>query len=160
MRKRRSSNQSSGRNPNYKGKSPRNDVGDKPSNSSDNKRSANNNFNRSKSRSILPEPSVLQEYEYALDGAADRIIKMAEDEQKRRHEWEEKYLKHYRKSKRIGQLFGFFLLAFVILAVVVLSSMGKDETARILGITAFASVAAAVILGGLARKRPIKKRRK
>ncbi|MCE3233058.1 MAG: putative rane protein [Rickettsiaceae bacterium] len=109
--------------------------------------------NRSFNQPILPPPSVLQEYEYASDGAAARIIEMAEVEQDRRNKWEIEYMRFYKKSLRIGQLFGFLLLALVVLAVMSLSAQGKDQVAQVLGGSAFFAVAVASIFSGNSSRR-------
>jgi uncharacterized membrane protein len=104
-------------------------------------------------QSILPSPAILQEYEYATDGAAARIIEMAEIEQDRRNEWEAEYMRFYKKSLRIGQLFGFILLVLVVLATMSLSSQGKDDVAAILAGSAFFSVAIASVFSSGSAKR-------
>jgi uncharacterized membrane protein len=104
-------------------------------------------------QSILPSPAILQEYEYATDGAASRIIEMAEIEQDRRNEWEAEYMRFYKKSMRLGQLFGFLLLVMIVLVTMFLSSQGHDDVAMVLAGSAFFSVAvASVFSGGSQRK--------
>ena len=53
----------------------------------------------------LPPPSYLREYDIIIPGAADRIISMAEAEQKHRHHWERSALNH----TTIGLCFGFLI---------------------------------------------------
>jgi uncharacterized membrane protein len=53
----------------------------------------------------LPPPSYLREYEIIIAGAADRIISMAEAEQKHRHRWERSAL----SNTTIGLWFGFLI---------------------------------------------------
>lgn len=53
----------------------------------------------------LPPPSYLREYDIIIAGAADRIISMAEAEQKHRHRWERSAL----NSTNIGLWFGFLI---------------------------------------------------
>jgi uncharacterized membrane protein len=123
----------------------------------------NDNYRGNRSfqpQSILPSPAILQEYEYATDGAASRIIEMAEIEQDRRNEWEAEYMRFYKKSLRLGQLFGFLLLISVVFAVMSLSTQGKDDVAMFLAGSAFFSVAIATIFsGGSARKNSRRTRR-
>lgn len=40
----------------------------------------------------LPPPALFEHYEKALPGSADRILKLAENEQTYRHDWEKKAL--------------------------------------------------------------------
>jgi uncharacterized membrane protein len=122
-------------------------------------RPRNHEYNRNSNRNnfapqqILPSPTILQEYEYASDGAAARIIEMAEVEQDRRNEWELEYMRFYKKSLRLGQLFGFLLLVIIVLAVVSLANQGKDQVAQILAASAFLSVAIASIFSGGSMRR-------
>jgi uncharacterized membrane protein len=53
----------------------------------------------------LPPPSCLREYDIIIAGAADRIISMAEAEQKHRHSWERSAL----NNTTIGLWFGFLI---------------------------------------------------
>jgi uncharacterized membrane protein len=53
----------------------------------------------------LPPPSYLSEYDAILPGAADRIISMAEAEQKHRHSWERSAL----NNTTVGLWFGFLI---------------------------------------------------
>lgn len=125
-----------------------------------NRRSGNNgnfrsasNSNRNPQSSVLPSPTILQEYEYATEGAADRILEMAEVEQDRRHNWEDEYLLYYKKSLRIGQLCGFILLFSVILSFVYLASNGKEIYAVYLALIAFFAVAFANFFASIGRKK-------
>lgn len=97
---------------------------------------------------ILPPPHILQEYEYATDGAAKRIIEMAELEQQRRHQWEDEYLRFHKKSLRLGQLFGFLLLLAVVYSTMELTANGHDSVAQVLAGSAFISVALSSIFSG------------
>lgn len=114
---------------------------------------ANSNSNVVVQASILPSPTILQEYEYATEGAADRILEMAEVEQDRRHDWEEEYLRFYKKSLRIGQLFGFVLLLSVILSCVYLATNGHEHVAVYLALIAFFSVALSSLFDSIGRKK-------
>jgi len=115
------------------------------------------NSNRSSQSSVLPSPTVLQEYEYATEGAADRILEMAEVEQDRRHNWEDDYLLFYKKSLRIGQLCGFILLFSVIFSFVYLASNGKEMFAVYLAVIAFFSVALANFFASIGRRKNSKR---
>jgi|GEM_PF-6627234 len=103
-------------------------------------------------QSILPSPEILQEYEYASEGTVARLIEMAETEQDRRNEWENEYLRFHKKSLRLGQLFGFFLLVSVIWGTIYLGSIGQIDLAKILVISGFSSVAAASLFSEIGRR--------
>ena len=116
-------------------------------------RNSNNMQNPTNIVSVLPSPTILQEYEYATEGAANRIIQMAEIEQDRRNSWEKDYLHYYKKSLRIGQLFGFILLLAVIAAYVYLSENGNQIAAFYLAAISFGSVAISSIFSSLNKVR-------
>jgi len=106
----------------------------------------------------FPAPVILQEYEYAKEGAADRIIEMAEIEQERRVAWEDEYLRFYKKSMRIGQLFGFVILVVTVLCVTYLFQAGKEYAAQFLGALVFGAVVISSFLSGRRRKKYPRKR--
>lgn len=104
-------------------------------------------------QSVLPPPSILQEYEYATEGAASRILEMAEVEQDRRNDWEDDYLRYYKKSLRIGQMCGFMFLIAVVMAFVYLSETGKSNAAIYLAAISFGSVALSNFFSSIGRRR-------
>jgi len=119
--------------------------------------SHDNNVNRSRAQSgYFPPPSILQEYEYAQEGAASRIIDMAEAEQKRRHQWEDVYTEHLLRAQRHAQFFGFVILFFIISATIYLTSIGKSDVAMVLSVSAFTSVVLSNLFAGISRKLAIR----
>ena len=54
----------------------------------------------------LPPPDTLAQYDDILTGAADRILSMAEKEQERRHQNENKIVYEQLKYRRLGMLIG------------------------------------------------------
>jgi uncharacterized membrane protein len=154
----RGNNRNSGRNKNHSGENRENREGRDNRENKDNREQRGDNRprnfrNNAPAQSMLPSPVVLQEYEYAKEGSAGRIIEMAEIEQDRRNAWEDEYLRFYKKSQRIGQLCGFVLLLSVILAVIHLSDNGNIEVAQVLAVSAFGSVAVATIFSGRKKNR-------
>jgi uncharacterized membrane protein len=113
----------------------------------------------------LPDPKLLQEYEYAAEGSAQKILEMAEKEQKKRLQWEESYQLFYKKTQRIGQLFGAIIVIYLIWTVRTLAEQGKDEVASTLAVAGFAMLAVVGVfssivgrLRGRSRK-PFRKKR-
>ena len=90
---------------------------------------------------LLPDPACLQEYEYASEGAADRIITMARLEQEHRQRLEEDALSFYRFSYRFGQTCGFMLLFIVVIVCVYLTMNDNETFATFLTLTVFSAVA-------------------
>lgn len=107
----------------------------------------------------LPSPTVLQEYEYATEGAASRILEMAEIEQDRRNAWEDDYLQFYKKSLRMGQLFGFLLLIVIVFACMSLAANQQAETGLALSAIAFFSVTLANLFSSRAKRKHARGRR-
>lgn len=114
--------------------------------------SDNRNNSRPVIQSILPSPEILQEYEYASEGTVKILLEMAQVEQDRRNEWENEYLRFYKKSLRIGQLFGFILLCSVIWGTIYLGSLGQAELGNTLAIAGFSSIAAASLFSEIGRR--------
>ncbi|MET0155804.1 MAG: DUF2335 domain-containing protein [Rickettsiales bacterium] len=94
-------------------------------------------------RAFLPDPSCLQEYEYATEGAAARIIAMAEREQTHRLAAERRAFAFYRRSYRIGQLCSLLCLIVLIIACVHLTMNDHESMASFLAMSGFSGVAAA-----------------
>jgi uncharacterized membrane protein len=121
----------------YQGKNPRyNDE-----NKEGNPRSSGSRFNGAKrSHSILPPPHILQEYERLSEGAADRLIEMAEMEQAHRHDWEDDCLRAYTKSHRIGQLFGAIVALAIVGCSLYLAVSGNELAASALSAFGFGAL--------------------
>ena len=62
----------------------------------------------------IPHPSLMKGYEEALPGAADRIIKMAEEQASHRRKLEEQYM----KTQSRDSLFGIISALVIALAIV------------------------------------------
>ena len=115
--------------------------------------------NKRDNSAILPSAVTLQEYEYATEGAANRILDMAEKEAENRRALEEEYLRFYKKNQRLGMLFGFIVLLSVIFAGYNLAMAGHDVVAEILIAGGFFSVALSYHFSKKERYVPARKRR-
>lgn len=62
----------------------------------------------------IPHPNILKQFEEVLPGTADRILQMAEDEQKHRHKFEIKLILHKKLMELTGIIFGFLLASMII----------------------------------------------
>ena len=71
-------------------------------------------------------------YEDVLPGSADRILSMAESEQRHRIEWETDALHASMRDTKSGQRFGFAALTVCIGAAVFLAMHGHDTVAGIM----------------------------
>lgn len=100
-------------------------------------------------------PEVLEGYNRVLPGSAERILSMAESEQKHRHALQEQDLRSAVILARHGQFFAFSIGALGIVGGVVLVAMNKDITG--FGVF-FASLASLVgVYFSRARKKAQKK---
>ncbi len=73
----------------------------------------------------LPSPALLESYEEISPGLADKLADLIKQEQKHRHEWENKYLKAMARSGRMGQLFG-LLIAIATLYTTIILAIKQD----------------------------------
>ena len=76
---------------------------------------------------VLPDPEILEAYNYIVDGSAQEIIQMFRDEQRHRHQWENRSLKVHLFSTILGQILG-FLIAIAIFASATIIGMYGDAT--------------------------------
>lgn len=75
----------------------------------------------------LPPPSYLRDYEAIIAGGADRIIAMAEKEQKHRHDWERSAL----SNTTIGLWFGFVIALGLLGGAIYSVSVGQPYIAGV-----------------------------
>lgn len=78
---------------------------------------------------MLPDPTVLEGYDYVVEGAAEQILRMFETEQKHRHKWETQALQAYTISNLLGQLLGFVIAIAVFGSATVIGLYGDSSTA-------------------------------
>lgn len=78
---------------------------------------------------ILPDPTILESYDYVVEGAAAQILHMFELEQKHRHEWEIQALKSYTISSIFGQVLGFVIAISVFGSAAVIGLYGDSAIA-------------------------------
>lgn len=105
-------------------------------------------------RGPLPPVDVLKGYESILEGAADRVVKMAEREQEHRHAIDNKGMelqkthldKEAEKTKR-GQHIGGFVVTLCLIATVLLGVLDKQAAAAVLGGGTIVSLAIVFVLG-------------
>lgn len=111
-----------------------------------------NGFQKKRSSAILPPPAIIQAYEEISEGAADRLLEMAEIEQNHRHDWEAAYLRSYTRSHRIGQLTGIAFLGALIYSVIHLASTGAETTAITVAVAGFLTMSLSGVVAYKTRK--------
>lgn len=82
-----------------------------------------------KSVEMLPDPTILESYDYVVEGAAEQILRMFEAEQKHRHAWEVQALKAYTVSSIFGQVLGFIIAIAVFGSAAVIGLRGDSSIA-------------------------------
>ncbi len=87
---------------------------------------------------ILPDPEMLEAYDYVVEGSAQQILDMFAKEQQQRHQWENRSLKVHLFSTILGQILGF------IIAIAIFAS------ATIIGLYGDAAIGAFIWVFGMA----------
>lgn len=88
----------------------------------------------------LPSPEMLQGYENTHPGLADRIVAMAENEQKHRHQLEAKSVESVISKEKRGQQYALFITCLIIPVSGVLVYLGHPIWAAIYGGVTLASL--------------------
>jgi len=95
----------------------------------------------------LPPPSVYGQYEQILEGAADRILILAEKNAEHRKEMNSKIVNADIKRSLIGQILGFILSIFFIGAAIYCAYLNQPFPASVLGVGGFSSIISIFVLG-------------
>lgn len=80
----------------------------------------------------FPPATLLQEYEYATDGAANKLLDMAKEEQQHRFAREVAEDRFNKKTIRISQFFGAVAFLVILVETFMLFSEGKEQMGLIL----------------------------
>lgn len=81
----------------------------------------------------LPPSQMYREYEDVVPGSGERILKMAEDQQAHRIQWERTAISEESRATTRGQWFGFIVALACIGSAVYLAVSGEAWVAGILG---------------------------
>ncbi len=95
----------------------------------------------------LPAPEDFKKYEQILPGAADRILKMAENEQSFRHTLQSKVVKNETTHIRLGIFSGFLIAITAIIGGIILTAMNNSVYGISTIIAALASLIAVFFIG-------------
>lgn len=93
-----------------------------------------------KSVELLPDPEVLESYNYVIEGAGERILEMFEKEQQHRHEWEDQALKVHAFNSVLAQMLGFLVMMVALGASIYFGRKGDYTMAVFLGVFSFSSL--------------------
>lgn len=94
---------------------------------------------------LLPDPEVLESYNYVIEGSAERILQMFENEQKHRQQWEDQALKVHALNSILGQILGFVIMSTALAASIYFGKHGDYTMAVFLGVFSFSSLVWAYI---------------
>ena len=95
----------------------------------------------------IPPPNILRGYEDICEGAANRIISMAEKQEKHRHEMERKGQKGIFISEYLGALFAFVVSLVAIASAIFCIIKGHSITGTIIGAFPLSSIVLYFIRG-------------
>lgn len=121
--------------------SPHNNAGNR--NAGQGNQSRNNKDRRPpqpKPVEMLPDPTILESYDYVVDGAAAQILGMFEAEQKHRHAWEMEALKTYKTSSQLGQILGFLIAVSIFGSAAVIGLYGNSTMASFIWVFGMAII--------------------
>ena len=95
----------------------------------------------------LPHPQYFEGYEKVLQGSANRILNMTEEQVKHRLTQESRIVKRSLNQKLFGMIIGGLLTILILGAVVYLGLKGHDVLAGTIGTTTIIGVITVFVLG-------------
>lgn len=95
---------------------------------------------------ILPDPELLEAYNYVVDGSAKDIIEMFKSEQVHRHQWEKRALRIHMISTILGQFLGFFIAIAIFTSAAVVGVHGDSTIGAFIWVFGMAIVTMAVLV--------------
>lgn len=116
---------------------------------------------RSEFRGPIPHPQLLKQYDEALPGSAERILRMAEQEQEHRFKIVSQCIDSDTKESKLGLHYSFILgLAPMVLGIVIVI-VGRNESSvwvgGLFGVSGLATVIATMLKSSRASWKPERK---
>ncbi len=106
----------------------------------------NKRFQQKRKLDILPDPEILEAYDYIVEGSAKTIIEMFTNEQKHRHEWENRSLKVHMLSTVLGQVLGFVVACAIFVSATVIGIYGDATIGAFIWVFGMALVVMAALV--------------
>ena len=100
----------------------------------------------------LPEPQILLQYDQISPGAADRIIKMAEQQSCHRQKLELIVIKSGARDSLLGLIFGLIIGLATVVGAVLSISKGYQGGGATLGISGIAGLVGVFVYGSRQRR--------
>lgn len=101
----------------------------------------------------LPYPEILKKFDEVVPGAAERIIKMAEDQSIHRKELEKKVINSDIARSKWGQILGFVISVIGLLAAALIAIYGNAVAGGIIGVGTLASLVSVFMYGSRVRSK-------
>jgi uncharacterized membrane protein len=101
----------------------------------------------------LPLPQLLEGYENVVPGSAERIIRMAEDQQGHRFKMENKALTIESVSSICGIIAGFIIGMTTVIGGIIVAMSGREWSGFALGGTGLAALAGVFVYGTQSRRK-------
>lgn len=95
---------------------------------------------------VLPDPEVLEAYDYIVEGSAKEIIGMFKAEQQQRHQWENRALRVHSWSTILGQLLGFFIAVSIFVSAGIIGMHGDATIGAFIWVFGMALVTMAALV--------------
>lgn len=107
----------------------------------------------------LPHPDILRQFDEVVPGAAERIIKMAEEQSAHRKDLEQKVINSDIARSKWGQILGFVIAIMGLTVSALVSVYGNAITGGIIGVGTLASLVGVFMYGSTTRskEREVKK---
>jgi uncharacterized membrane protein len=106
----------------------------------------------------LPSPDFLKQYDLIIPGLAERIVKMAEDQQSHRLSLENKVISSQLDESKRGQFLGVTVATLCIIASFTLSLLGHEYVAGIIGGTTVIGLVTVFVLGKKEQRKDLQKK--
>lgn len=97
----------------------------------------------------IPPPEILLGIEQIVPGSAERILKMAEDNNKHQIEIESAALKYASSEKKRGQIFGFVLSILAFSTCIMALLLGSEATAITISSVTIVGLVTVFVIGHL-----------
>lgn len=101
----------------------------------------------------LPDPESLARYNEIIPNGADRIMKMAENQQNHRMSVDKQLVKGNNNQITRGQWFGFLLALFFLGAGVYLTLLGHESVGKVIFGTTVIGLASIFVIGKLSKRK-------
>ncbi|KKQ78166.1 MAG: hypothetical protein A3A96_00250 [Candidatus Zambryskibacteria bacterium RIFCSPLOWO2_01_FULL_39_39] len=101
----------------------------------------------------LPPPEILERFNSIVPGAAERIIKMAEDQFAHRVDLEKRVIKSDVERSKWGQILGFIISIFGLTVALFVSIKGQQWASSIIGGGTLASLVGVFMYGTKSRRK-------